>query len=256
MAGEKRGKRSRPSTSQAIGQVYGEHEPERYNIQLPDRAAREAWNMFYRLSISPTKYPKDNCLRQMGIFDDVWMLFGRVGWTHFMKAKWPTYTILVLEFLSMFIVDKKTKSMSFQLGNMRRHLTVDEFNQILKVPSGGFVSPPSDFDHKNLWSQLFIDDERYVSNASKASSIQNPVFCYIQRVMSHNIFGRDSNSGVTVKEVFAIHCMFTSTNLDVGYNLMEHFNSLLTSKTSVIHIGGFITPIAEYFKFEHSYKVV
>lgn len=117
-----------------------------------------------------------------------------------MSAQWPTYKPLALEFLSTLMIDEKMKTMTFNLGNVWRHLSTNEFNEkILHVPLRGFATFPKRVHHKDTWSKLVISDEPYVSNTSKASSIWNRVFRYIQRVMAHNLFGRDNNTGITVK---------------------------------------------------------
>lgn len=50
--------------------------------------------------------------------------------------------------------------------------------------------------------------------------------------------------------------MITSTNFDVGQELLEHFAHMANLTLSYIHSGAFIMLIVEHFHFQHGYKVL
>lgn len=93
-----------------------------------------------------------------------------------MRKQRDTYKPLVCEFLSTLVVDIKKKLLTFQMGNIPRVLLVEEINDILKVPQGGFFSQMSGISQNVMWKDLTHPDEEYISNAAKALEIRNPIF--------------------------------------------------------------------------------
>lgn len=148
----------------------------------------------------------------LGLYDDVWVLISNVGWRQMMSMQWDTYKTLVCEFLSTLVVNRKKKLFTFHMGNIFRTLSVEVLNNILNVPEGGFLSQTPGFSKAVIWKDH--TDEEYISNVSKASEIRNTVFLYLNRVLAFRLCCRGHNMGVTMKELFILHYIMTSTNFD------------------------------------------
>lgn len=96
----------------------------------------------------------EHILTTLGLFDDVWYLFDRLGWRQFMSGQWATYVGITLEFLSYLHVkiiscpSCAEGLIKFQLGNIKHRLHLSEFNQIYDLPVGGARHMPNDIEFK------------------------------------------------------------------------------------------------------------
>lgn len=88
-------------------------------------------------------------------------------------------------------------------------------------------------------------ESSYDPGRSKASSIRNPVFRYLQAVMASSLFFRDNKGGVCTDELCALYCLANGINMNIASYILEHLQSQsYLDETGVIGIGGMITTLA------------
>lgn len=238
-----------PEEADNEGQAPLNH-PARYGINLLTAEQREAWARLAQLTMYPTRYPCQVATTSLGIHDDVWGLFNRVGWNQAMAGGWLTYPILVYEFLSTLSVQKTPTrgphTMTFYLGNIPRILTAAEVNNIFHIPARGLYRT-FEFQTVDFWTQIQAETSTFDHRYAKASMLPNPVFRYVQKSIASTILARHENSSVRTGEVDFLWAMLSGTNINFAAYLMEQFSRQARQATDAICIGGMITPLAEHF---------
>ncbi|KAJ1394281.1 hypothetical protein SESBI_34384 [Sesbania bispinosa] len=229
-----------------------------HGIIFKDQLQRMRYDQLVKRKLGPTRYIDEQTLEFFGFLDDVHYMLDNVGMRHFVAMKHPGYERITLEFLSYVSAniirgkgDEYVK-IKFRLNNEDHILTLETFNDIFGLPKGGELKPIRDFSAHSFWYDITRQLDYDASNA-KASSIQNPCFRYVHRIIAHTIFGRgDSASTVRRPELFIFWSMLNGCNVDIGSYLARHFEKVGKAGAGELVLGGLITPIAHYFNIDLS----
>lgn len=179
---------------------------------------------------------------------------------YFLQIRNYTYEGLTLEFLSSvcFYEDRTNiqnpiHQLSFRPFNIDFKMTMTEFCEKLGFENAGFIhdskdpaTKPEGFCAKTFWAEI-TGKSHYEARAAKASSIHNPVFRYIHRVMASTIFGRGEAGGVKVAELFILWAMVNGHPVNTCYYLINHLASIAEHGTGLTVVGGLISNIAGKF---------
>lgn len=71
-------------------------------LKFRDTKQRHRYKVLYERTISSTRYPEDDCLRTLGLYDSVHFMYECLHLIHFVALTHKTYVLLTLEFLSSF----------------------------------------------------------------------------------------------------------------------------------------------------------
>lgn len=131
-----------------------------YGIIFHDRTKKHRYKTLVARRLMNTRYLDNIILNTLGIFDDVYWMFAKVGWTQFVKMKYPTYERITLEILSSIEVyvlygqGCTEGELTFRLFNEEHHMILAQFNMIYGFPCGGERCFPDDFREKQFWELL------------------------------------------------------------------------------------------------------
>jgi len=209
----------------------------------------------------PTRYYDEYTLTRLGLLDDIYWLFQRVGMRQFLDVRHHTYRSITLEILSTIHVEIlqghrcNDGLVSFRLNGILHELTLDQFNAIYNLPTNvdhHYRKVPDSFRASFFWSN--ISDQypnQYRPSTSKATHIQNPCFRYAQRILSSGLFGRDDSANVAREsELYFLSSMYHAHLVDVGAHMARHFHAVANRTSGGIAIGGLLTPLAMAFGFD------
>lgn len=106
--------------------------------------------------------------------------------------------------------------MTFRLYNVDHELTVEQLDEILRLPLYGPRVVPDSFDAKTFWLAI-TGRSNYVAKGAKLSGIQNPYFRYVKKVLAFTLFGRGDSTGVaTQRELFFLFSMANRVAVSVA----------------------------------------
>ncbi|KAK4426562.1 hypothetical protein Salat_1424800 [Sesamum alatum] len=209
----KRARTNGASTSRAQHDTqHGARQPQS-DLPYMDLDDRNRYEGLRSRTITNTRYIDNEVLDMLGISDDVEYLFARLGWHDFMFTRWPTYP---------------------RLAHRRPH---DPGGR------GGRREPPA-YRPDEFWYEL-TRQASYDATRSKSSTIINPCFRYLHRVLAHTLFGRGDSAGVVChSELFVLWGMVNNFQIDTSSFLICQFSKIANSESDAIVLGGFVTPIA------------
>ncbi|KAL2905541.1 DNA-directed RNA polymerase subunit beta [Bienertia sinuspersici] len=198
-----------------------------YDIDFnSDAKFKEKYEMLFRRGLVATKYCDIDALKTLRIEED-----------NFASLK-----------VHMFPNPSTGESsITFQLFNEDHTWTLVKFNEALGIPIGGLRVTPQHWNEKELWRTISIELD-YDSKRSSVTSINHPAICYVFKVFSNTIFGRQEGSKVRKDEIFMLHHMLHATPIDTGAFLIHQLQSTANNVNTGGKIvqGGFITRIETY----------
>lgn len=229
-----------------------------HGIVFKDGTQGQKYELLGNRKMVPTRYPHILTLQLLGIDDNVNQLLANLGWLDFLEIARCTYEGITLEFLSSlcFFEDRSdsgipNRKLSFRLFNVDFNLSLTEFCELLGFKNEGFIhdsrhpeEKPEGFCAKTFWAEL-TGKGHYEARAAKASSIHNPVFRYVHRVMACTIFGRGEAGVVRVAELFILWAMVNGYSVNTCYYLISHLASIAEHGRGLTVVGGMVTYIAE-----------
>ena len=203
-----------------------------------------------RRKILPNRYPHKEALILVGLYDEVSTLLNKIGWENYMNRAYPTYLKPTCEFLSSYALDEKAKSFTFRLGNRDFQLNLFELNDVLEFPKGHEAN--IQFDKNEFWRELSGDRRAiYEARTCRESKMRSHALRYIHRVMAHTLFGRkEGDSVIPNTELQILYCLVHDQNIDLCHAIALKLKDVAQNFRSAIRIGGLVTAIARYVKFD------
>ena len=108
---------------------------------------------------------------------------------------------------------------------------------------------PRDFHAHDFWRSL-TNKTSYEPSRARATSLCNPCFRYIHRIMAHTCFGRSDSDGVIRQsDLLFLWVMMHEARLDMGSHLARQFARVGRAASCNIVIGCLITPLAPAFNY-------
>ncbi|KAL2903952.1 DNA-directed RNA polymerase subunit beta [Bienertia sinuspersici] len=218
-----------------------------------DAKFKEKYEMLFSRGVVATKYCDIDALKTSHIEEDVRWLFDNIRLGNLLMNKTPTSMRATLEFLSFLKVHMFTNpssgesSITFLLFNEDHTWTLEKFNESMGIPIGGPRVKPQHRNEKELWQTISVELD-YDSKRSSVTAICHPALCYVFKVFSNTIFGRQEGSKVQKDEIFMLHHMLHATPIDTGAFLIHQLQSTANNVNigGKIVQGGFSTRIATY----------
>ena len=84
--------------------------------------------------IIPNSYIDEEALKRVGLSEEVDFYIKRLGWEEWVLHKFPSYEVIIYEFLSLFEFHNATNKMSFRLGNEDFFMSIWEIKRALNMP--------------------------------------------------------------------------------------------------------------------------
>lgn len=226
--------------------------PYALGIILKKAEERERFDILAGRGLLMSRYPDKTTLDDLGMRENVRDLVGNIGWGKFIGHSYSTKVYLTLEFLSTLcfrkdkdnVDDPQHNNVSFSLDNREFSMSLTEFCERMGFASTGLIhdshnpnNKPENYDPDEFWHQI-TGMRKFVPKSAKASSIHNPVFRYIHRVMACSIFGRKETGTVRTDELFILWAMVNKQQVNTGYYLLSHMASVATQDSGKIVVGG------------------
>lgn len=234
------------------------NDPANFGVILENATHRARWDVLASYQCKPSRYSDDQCTQAMGIHDDVWRLFERVGIATAMGGRWPTHRRMMLEFLSTLKIVKQKETpkihmIEFQLDNRALQLTMEELNGIYGSSTHGIYLEPAEFYRNRFWNLITnAEGPQHNTKFDGRTNKVSPVFRYILKVLANSTFARKESGSVTMGELFMIWCGLQGLPFDLASHVAEHMVQASKKRGGTLMVGGFITPIADYFQIDYS----
>lgn len=152
-------------------------------------------------------------MAELGILEDVQLLFEKCHMTTLMSHPYPTYEDETLQFLSSLQVELFEGLSAVELreeGLGYLSFTIDDRDYIMAIktlesmfgfPSGTGMKPKFAREElKSLWNTIG-DTTSFNSARSKSNSIRNPAIRYFQRAMANVPYAREISATVTNQDM-------------------------------------------------------
>ncbi|XP_074302644.1 uncharacterized protein LOC141634316 isoform X2 [Silene latifolia] len=209
-----------------------------------------AYNRLAELEIRSTRFFDDSLLESLKLKPDLDMIFDRVGWGDFYRAKPQTFKKPTLEFLATYSVNETNGKVTFRLRGDEYELTYSPLAKACGLPEGGDKTPsdkphPS-FDEQAFWKAI-TGGYAYRAQHLKASHIINPCVRLIHRFLTCVFFGKQQVGTVSKPDLFVLWVIVighSSVTLNAGAWLATHLLTASDQTSGIIHISGLVTLIA------------
>ena len=175
-------------------------------------------------------------LRTLGLYDDMQLLLGNLGLSHFAERHCVTFDRLTLEFLSSLRVEwngtyrGEIVDTSFRMFNTDHRMSLRGFNNLMHFPNhpDSFCDVPQRWKPDPAWLSITCAKRKtytdrfgrprvYDPRQAKATDICNPSIRYLQRLLANIVFGRNDSQNVCRKgELFLLWCALSGTHVDIG----------------------------------------
>lgn len=191
--------------------------PNSHDIIFGNQKHERRYSSHVKRKITPKRYLCSNSLAQLGMSKEVDIMFQMLGMLEFVNCEAPTFKRITLEFFSTIEFKQKKEwtgttmyygsTMHFRLYNVDHKLTVEQLGDILRLPLYDPRVVPNSFHAKTFWLAI-TDRTDYMAKGAKAYEIQNPYFCYAQKVLDFTLFDRGDSIGVdTQRDLFFLFAM-------------------------------------------------
>ena len=160
-----------------------------------------------------TRYPHPETMVELGILEDVQLLFEKCQMTTLMSHPYPTYEDETLQFLSSLQVElfeglsaaelreEGLGYLSFTIDDRDYIMAIKTLESMFGFPSGTGSNPRFAREElKSLWNTIG-DTTSFNSARSKSNSIRNPAIRYFQRAMANFPYAREISATVTNQDM-------------------------------------------------------
>ena len=226
-------------------------------VNFRDREHKSNFNKLKGRKLFPSRFICSQTLNKLGIFECVKQMFTNVGLWTFVSTPLDTYADLTLQFLSTLRVADQFVSMTFQLGGlMDIRLSKLDLQNILQIEyHSNRITPKPLHNYDEFITELTGLEQ----HTDKVAQIQHLVWKYVQKVLSHTIFGRgETSSKYKQDELAVMYCMTKHTYPadscfpDITQFIMKHLQDIAKTPGAKgdILIGGLVTRIAMHLNVD------
>jgi hypothetical protein len=222
---------------------------ENLGINFPTQASALRFASLSARQIKPTKFVDRATLRELGVYNGVRDLFGRIDADDLLKIYAQTFKRITLEVLSTFSCSMTDRWMRFQVFNEPKILDFDHVGDIFGIEPG-YDGEPFTYNSSPIypanafWHRISDTQADYDSQRSKGSSILHPCLRIAHRILSSTIFCRSDSGTVLSQELFLLHGMveyLEHVSLDGGALIAQKLLKVAESTVGDICCGGLIT---------------
>lgn len=118
-------------------------------IRFKNALHEKRFEQLHSRQVVPNSYVDEEALRHVGLWEEVQSYITKLGWDEWVLQKFPSYEVLIYEFLSLFEFNNETNTMSFRLGNENFEMSIWEIKRALKMPIMYHQFPT--FDKNSFW---------------------------------------------------------------------------------------------------------
>ncbi|CAA7048886.1 unnamed protein product [Microthlaspi erraticum] len=250
-----------------------EEESEEEEDELP--MYQEHYDALFSMDFVETKYPHDDTMRALGIFDDVELVPKNMCLAKFFSYRLESYKELTCEFLASMRFHKYRQLdraeldqgwgwITFLARGERKAVTFRQLEILFGFTYGREpIGISRRMSYKGVWAT--IADGVYSSSRSKVAQIRSPVLRYVHKALANTFYARKATGTINEGEVklldMGIKPIISRTKdgkkirgdrIHAG-NLMPLIAQLLSYKTTAystrfqtgrkLSVGGVITPI-------------
>ncbi|CAA7058770.1 unnamed protein product [Microthlaspi erraticum] len=170
---------------------------------------QEHYDALFSMGFVETKYPHDDTMRDLGIFEDVELVLKNMQLAKFFSYRLESYKELTCEFLASMRFTSIVSSIelswtkagdglrSWQRGE-RKMVTFRQLEILFGFTYGeGNLWNIKEDELQRVWAT--IAEEGYSSSRSKAAQIRSPVLRYVHKALANTFFARKA-TGQSMKE--------------------------------------------------------
>ncbi|CAA7042302.1 unnamed protein product [Microthlaspi erraticum] len=143
---------------------------------------QEHYNALFSMDFVETKYPHDDTMRDLGIFEDVELVLKNMQLGKFFSHRMESYKELTCEFLASM-----------------KHHEFDELDRAELDRGWGNLWNIKEEELQRVWAT--IAEEGYSSSRSKAAQIRSPVLRYVHKALANTFFARKATGTINEGEV-------------------------------------------------------
>ncbi|KAG7552285.1 Retrotransposon gag domain [Arabidopsis thaliana x Arabidopsis arenosa] len=234
------------------------------------------YNLFKRNPFWGTRYPHLETMKDLGILEDVELLFEKCHMATLMSHPYPAYEDETIQFLSTVQVElfeglsaaelreEGLGYLSFTIDGCDYVMTIKTLEDMFGFPSGTGTKPKFIRDEiKALWNKIG-DDTTFSSARSTSNSIRNPAVRYFQRALANVPYARSISATLTNPDMETLDLALKSflrytkngdtSDTPPSMYLLNHLCSyrgwaLSNRKKRVkgaLCVGGVVTPILQF----------
>ena len=188
-------------------------------------------------------------MKGVGLWDEVDFYIKRLGWEEWVMQKFPSYEVIIYEFLSLFEFNSSTNKMKFRLGNEDFEMSIWEIKRALNMPIM-FSQFPS-YNKSAFWKQLTDLDEGFNPRTSKASKIISHSLRYMHRLLAHTVLGRKESDGqVNSVELDILYAMVYGHKMELSHVIALRLSDIAKASRGTIRMGFVVLALAQYKGFD------
>ncbi|CAE6199760.1 unnamed protein product [Arabidopsis arenosa] len=255
----------------------------RREITRGKRSMTERYELIDEDMKDDAEYPHPETMADLGILEDVELLFEKCHMATLMSHPYPAYEEETIQFLSTVQVElfeglsaaelrkERLGYLSFTIDGRDYVMTIKMLEDMFGFPSSTGTKPKFIRDEiKALWNTIG-DDTTFSSARSKSNSIRNPAIRYFQRALANVLYARSVSATLTNPDMETLDLALKSllcytkngetmrgdsSDTPPSMYLLNHLCSyrgwaLSNSKKRVkgaLCVGGVVTPILQFFE--------
>lgn len=120
-------------------------------------------------------------------------------------------------------------------------MTLADLNRVFNFPKNGSWYTPQSYHENAFWKEI-SRDSHFSAKSTRASSISNPCFKYVHRVLALIIFGHgESDSMVQQIELFFIWAMLYEGRINIAFYLAKQFMKVVRAQKGTTLLRGLVS---------------
>jgi hypothetical protein len=187
-------------------------------------------------------------LRDAGIYDDFYYLANNAGLIPFLEDKCEQYLLLTNTFVQSFHFHSRREipMVSFNLYDIPREMTLEEFCQVCMIPNEGSPIEPHPSDISEFLSEVTVGEQRGVSEA-RVASLHFPVLHYYSLFTGRCLTGRWESGTLSSPDIAILqHALYSDRTFSLGAMIARRLHT--NRSKGVVYGGIYASRLARHFE--------
>lgn len=214
----------------------------------PKEAPKTKYHLPRAAEVRPCEWPCDTFLRDAGLLDDFYYLVDNAGLIPFLEDKCEQYLLLTNTFVQSFHFHsrRETPMVSFNLYDIPREMTLEDFSQVCLIPNEGSPIEPHPRDVAEFISEVTVGESRGVSEA-RVASLHFSILRYYSLFTGRCLTGRWESGTLSSPDLTILcHALYADRTFSLGAMVVRRLHT--NHSKGVIYGGIYASRLAKHFE--------
>lgn len=221
------------------------------DIIFRGRGQRRRFEAIPQREMPLTIYPDGRTMTKLGIRDNVTFMLNQIGWYNFsIKRRFSSYRRLTLEFLISLVclpshgIGFNRGLITFRMFDIKYLYNHREIDELLGCPNDfdAFTVTQeellTDLELNYFWGSI-IGNNHPEPDLMHSENIHNPVICYLHKILTHILFGKEQNiTFVSIDELFIMYCASQARPANAATFMIANLDRMAQATHGPILIGA------------------